>query len=78
MTTIETDPQDPKSVKVGSVHWRLWESDSGTPYATRAGHLTEEQMLAGCEMTIPANSQEELHRLLLAQPDPADVEDFDS
>lgn len=71
MTTIEVDPLDPRSIKVGSVHWRLWQSDSGVCYATRGGFLTEAQMRLGCEMTLDADSPEELNRRLLAQPDPS-------
>ena len=69
MTTIEVDPQDPKSIKVGSTHWRLWQSDRGWRYATRGGFLTEAQMRHGCEMTLDAETPEELHSRLLAQPD---------
>lgn len=77
MTTIEVDPRDPKSIKVGSTHWRLWQSDSGWRYATRGGFLTETQMRHGCEMTLDAETLEELHHLLLAQPD-APLEDVTS
>lgn len=73
-TAIEVDPKDPKSVKVGSVHWRLWQSDSGWRYATRSGYLTDAQMDAGYRMTVDAADHAELERCLLAQSDAKNVE----
>lgn len=63
------EPEDPRDIKVGSACWRLWESDAGTQYATRAGRLTDKQLLAGYEMTIAADTPEELSHLLRKQPD---------
>lgn len=49
--------------------WHLWQSDGGDHYATRGSRLTEEQMRAGYERTVPADTPEELLGLLLKQPD---------
>lgn len=65
-TTLAVDPHDPKTVTVGAVRWRLWES-GGAYYATR-GAITLAQEQAGCEATLVADTPEELHRLLVEQP----------
>jgi hypothetical protein len=65
---------DPKTLRVGSVYWRLWSSDGRTRYATRAGKLSLKQLEAGCEMTLVADSAEDLSRRLLDQPDVTQIE----
>jgi hypothetical protein len=70
VTIPQSRPKNP-TVTVGSTTWLLWRSDTGARYATRCGkHLTEDQIRAGCEMTVAADSIEELTHLLRAQPDP--------
>lgn len=73
-TEIEVDPHDPKTVTVRDVHWRLWQSSDGIHYATRAGNLTNQQMEAGCEMTLVADTPELLRELLVNQPDVPETE----
>jgi hypothetical protein len=74
VTGIEVDPQDPKSVKVGSTHWRLWQSDDQHYYATRGG-ITRAQEDAGYKATIVADTPGERQELLLAHSDPLTSED---
>ena len=74
-TVIEVDPKDPRTVRVGATLWRLMQSDTGACYATRGGFLTDDQLMCGYEMTLDADTQEELHERLLAQPDAHTAED---
>jgi hypothetical protein len=64
-----SEPEDLKDITIGSTHWRLWASDAGKQYATRAGTLTDQQISDGYEMTIAADTPEELSHLLRQQPD---------
>jgi hypothetical protein len=80
MTDRETlkalPPDEAMQAWIGRV-WHIWRSDagSGAHYATRRGNLTNEQMLEGYERTLPADTPEELRRLLLSQPDAPQVEE---
>jgi hypothetical protein len=65
--TDAPEPQDSSDVP----GWRLWQSDGGSYYATRKPRrlcLTHEQLLAGFEMTLAADSPDALARLIDAQP----------
>lgn len=44
--------------------WTVWRSDAGRWYATRAGSLTDEQLLSGYAMTVAAEGEESLRGLL--------------
>jgi hypothetical protein len=74
VTGIEVDPQDPKSITVGSTHWRLWQSSSQEYYATR-GTITLAEFDAGHEATLVADTPEKLQELLLDQPNRLTSED---
>jgi hypothetical protein len=52
--TIEADFPD----------WKVWRSDAGRWYATRAGRLSDEQLLSGLAMTVAADAPENLRDLL--------------
>lgn len=73
--TLKASPLDEAIQEWIDRDWHLWRSDagSGAHYATRRGSLSNEQMLAGYERTLPADSPEELRRLLLGQPDAPQV-----
>ena len=67
---MQGDSQPPSSaIHHGDGWWHLWTSDAGRHYATRAGVLTDEELLAGYEMTLAADSQEALFRRIGEQPD---------
>jgi hypothetical protein len=50
--------------------WTVWRSDGGRWYATRAGSLTDQQLLSGLAMTVAADGPEELRGLLDEQAHP--------
>lgn len=66
---MQADSQGSRSITLGATHWYLWQSKAGSCYATRAGRLTDSQLLEGCAMTLCSDSQEGLTRLLEEQPD---------
>lgn len=47
--------------------WMVWRSDAGRWYATRAGKLTDQQLLSGFAMTVAADSPDSLRGLLREQ-----------
>jgi hypothetical protein len=50
--------------------WTVWRSDAGRWYATRAGRLTDQQLLSGLAMTVAADTAESLRGLLGDQTHP--------
>ncbi len=52
--------------------WKVWQSDAGRWYATRAGRLSDEQLLAGLAMTVAADAAENLRGLLGEQAHPGE------
>lgn len=50
--------------------WKVWLSDAGRWYATRAGRLTDQQLLSGLAMTVAADTPDTLRSLLDEQADP--------
>jgi hypothetical protein len=52
--------------------WKVWRSDAGRWYATRAGSLTDEQLLSGYAMTVAADGAESLRGLLGEQEHPGE------
>lgn len=75
VTTMQAEAQNPTQPQHDvNARWHLWQSDSGACYATRSERLTDEQIEAGCAMTLGADTPEELASLLDAQPDAETVE----
>lgn len=52
--------------------WMVWRSDAGRWYATRAGSLTDQQLLSGYAMTVAADSPGSLRDLLRDQAHPGE------
>lgn len=52
--------------------WKVWRSDAGRWYATRAGSLTDQQLLSGYAMTVAADNEDSLRDLLGDQAHPGE------
>jgi hypothetical protein len=52
--------------------WMVWRSDAGRWYATRAGNLTDQQLLSGYAMTVAADNADSLRGLLSEQAHPGE------
>lgn len=52
--------------------WKVWRSDAGRWYATRAGRLSDEQLLGGLAMTVVADGADGLRGLLGQQTHPGE------
>jgi hypothetical protein len=50
--------------------WTVWRSDAGRWYATRAGRLTDQQLLSGLAMTVAADNADSLRSVLGDQASP--------
>lgn len=52
--------------------WVVWRSDAGRWYATRTETLTDQQLEAGCAMTVAAEEPDGLRILLVEQERPGE------
>ena len=52
--------------------WTVWRSDAGRWHATRAGRLTDQQLLSGLAMTVAADTPDSLRGLLGEQVHPGE------
>lgn len=49
------------------VTWRTWRSNGGGWWATRLGALTDQQLKDGLAMTLAADSEDDLDKLISEQ-----------